>query len=123
MSLLSDEEIKAIYYRYGGNVVNCAASIERAIFAKLAGSELPEPAMRTHGAIDTTEKLWLTAEQLRQTYAQGFAAGAASQLAGTPSAWSFKQSKVHNCLSFFRPPEGSYDKGTLVNLYARKEPK
>lgn len=54
-------------------------------------------------------------------HAQGFAAGAASQLAEKPSAWSYKQNRVHSCLQFFCPPDDAYDEGTLIELYTRRE--
>ena len=38
------------------------------------GVEMPEPAMKTHGAIDTTERHWFTKDQLQQ-----YAAAAAAQ--------------------------------------------
>lgn len=33
--------------------------------------KLPEPAMKTHGAVDPTDKHWFTAAQMQSAYSQG----------------------------------------------------
>lgn len=120
MSLLSEQERKQLEDDLEQQIGNHAFdAIERVILAKLAGAELPEPAMRTHGAIDTTEKLWFTADQLHQAYAQG----AAAQLAEKPRLYAYTVNKVHNEFCEFEPPDDAYDEGTLTPLYTRKEPK
>lgn len=100
MNLLSDAEIDAclsnpsmhiqarIIYR------DFARAIEAAILAKLASAELPEP-IKTYPKSKNVEKPFsvYSADQLRQVHAQGFAAGAAAQLAEKPSGylrkWAF----------------------------------
>ncbi len=61
---------------------NAFDAIEAAILAKLASAELPEPLMKTFrlGPMFTTEQMALR-------FAQGFAAGAAAQLAEMPTCW------------------------------------
>jgi hypothetical protein len=146
MSLLSDDEILNSAASTLGemHVENCglgdikdfARAVEAAILAKLASAELPEPYgwakqseieqnARLGGSINLWRKkfdndtTFYTADQLRQAYAQG----AASQLADKPSAWSFKQNRVHRRLTDYCPPDDAYDKGTLVELFTLKEPK
>lgn len=123
MNLLNGDDEWKLWNSHGIDDMNQAQAIAfardyaAAILAKLASAELPE----SHELVDMdgeTNHVYYETD-VRQAFKQG----AASQIAGAPSAWSFKQSKVHNCLQFFCPPEGSYDNGTLVKLYKRKEPK
>ena len=122
--LLTDDEIQAIHEADDGAVAwGSYRAVETAILAKLASAKLPEPAMK-HYQRDfrmqiTGETPFYTADQLRQAFAQG----AASQLSDKPSAWSFKQNRVHRRLTDYCPPDDAYDKGTLVELFTLKEPK
>ena len=96
--LLSDEEISQISLS-AVTVKDATADvrvIEAAILAKLAAKELPEPAMKEtnphhnsgHDPYNGLANLqWFTAAQLNEAHAQGFAAGAASQLAEKPSGY------------------------------------
>lgn len=105
MNLLSDEEIALAWIgindpiALGGNfkdsehVKNFAANLEAAVLAKLASAELPEPVV-----IDRHESgiviRGYTAAQLQQAHAQGFAAGAAAQLAEKPSAFQLRDEEA-----------------------------
>jgi len=138
--LLTDDEINACWNGpmpsgFAKSQYDIARAIESAILAKLAGAELPEPVAvyANHRATPegTTEfygfasnhlsiaSFLYTAEQLHQAFAQG----AAAQLAEKPSAWSYKQNRVHRCLATHCPPDDAYDAGTLIELYTRREAK
>lgn len=94
MSLLSDEEISKMVKPYGGDSIKgydhvkaFARAIEVAILAKLAAKELPEPQkypadcfMREVNVCDALA----VSIAIKQAHAQGFAAGAAAQLAQEP---------------------------------------
>lgn len=114
MSLLTDDEIEAICKELWLHPKKLYRALEAAIIAKLASAELPEPAMLTHGAIDTTEKPWFTADQLRQAYAQG----AASQLSEEPIAFTDVD---FGMLCVAR--DIASDCGATVELFTLKEPK
>ena len=66
---------------------NAFDAIESAILAKLASAELPEPdcvlSTNRYGSSPDAYPVF-TADQLHQAFAQGFAAGAAAQLAEKP---------------------------------------
>lgn len=82
MSLLTDEEIEAIWCNSNPTYFEAqsfARAVEAAILAKLASAELPEPVELNPSANSVTG---YTADQLRQAFAQG----AASQLAEKPVA-------------------------------------
>lgn len=94
MSLLSDEEISQISLSAVTvkDATEDVRAIEAAILAKLAAKELPEPNVKLHGKgkggklSDHVVELY-DAAQLQQAHAQGFAAGAAAQLAEKPLGW------------------------------------
>ena len=98
--LLSDEEIHEIAYGSKEHI-DFARAIEAALLAKLQAMEMPEPYcvrdpegsfMRTDRArflgyfVDQMECFY-TAAQLQQAHAQGYAKGAAEQLAEVPIAF------------------------------------
>lgn len=124
MSLLSDKELWALVPN--ADNLNDARAIEAAILAKLASAELPEPQkypadcfMREVNVCDSLA----VSIAIQQAHAQGFAAGAAAQLAEKPSAWKWTANKFHDRLEDYCPPDDAYDEGTLIELYTRKEAK
>jgi hypothetical protein len=114
MSLLTDDELWALVPN--ADNLESARAIEAAILAKLGAMALPEPLSMGSSVAGVFLDVYLPVH-LHQAYAQG----AAAQLAERPSAWSFKQNRVHNCLQFFCPPDDAYDEGTLIELYTRRE--
>lgn len=110
MSLLSDNEIRQIHINLcntvGSHYKTVARATEAAILAKLEGSELPEPAIKAcqyqwnNGGAELHPKpvTGYTADQLtawgNTRYAQGFAAGAAAQLAEKPSAFQLRDEEA-----------------------------
>ncbi len=131
MNLLTDDEIlSAVRGFYGtsegaamGSLddIQTARAVEAAILAKLASAELPEPFPA--GYISQTEYFY-TADQYNQAFAQGFAQGAASQLADKPCAF------LHTWADGEKLPL-LHDRDCRINdqpiavepLFTRKEPK
>lgn len=135
MSLLSEEEIGAMTlpysYAYINDVSACkefVRTIEAAILAKLASAELPGPASVIDGCLfdnesDCCKSLRCTrregvytADQLHEAHAQGFAAGAAAQLADKPSAFTDA-----DYMSIFVSEDIATDCGATIELYTRRE--
>jgi hypothetical protein len=108
MELLTDDEIHEDYKALRGDkqprYIEIYRAAEAAILAKLGEMELPEPAMkhyeRDYAMQITGEKSFYTADQLHQAYAQGFARGAAAQLAEKPTAWVYPHRLGHRELTF-----------------------
>lgn len=125
MSLLSDEEIRKWWASENGledcqmckldDFSKVARAIEAAILAKLASAELPEPIQRddTEHGVD-----YYTALQLHEAYAQGFAAGAASQLSVEPVAFTDV-----DFMNIFVSKDIAQDCGATIELYTRMEAK
>ena len=112
MSLLSGEEIKALAddLAYTSSDVR---AIEAAILAKLASAELPEPLQRDHTEHGVD---YYTAAQLHEAHAQGFAAGAASQLSVEPVAFTDV-----DFMNIFVSKDIAQDCGATIELYTRRE--
>lgn len=118
MSLLTDDEEWKLWNAQGIDDMNQAEAIAfarayaAAILAKLAGAELPEPAMKnfTLGPMFTTE-------QMNARFAQG----AAAQLAHEPEWYAYRTNGAHWFCFQDKPPEDAYDEGTLKPLYTRRE--
>lgn len=141
--LLTDDEEWKLWNAQGIDDMNQVEAIAfarayaAAILAKLASAELPEPEKMPllligakHSCENVGERSFTEAdfhsaaiEIFKLGQSQAFAQGAASQLAEKPSAWSFKQNRVHRRLTDYCPPDDAYDKGTLVELFTLKEPK
>ena len=126
MSLLSDEEIhaaikgaKQVGHEYAGWVkdqrIAWGRAIEAAILAKLASAELPEPLQRDHTEHGVD---YYTAAQLHEAHAQGFAAGAASQLSVEPVAFTDE-----DFMHIFVSADIAQDCGATIELYTRREAK
>jgi hypothetical protein len=114
MSLLTDDEIEALAMDDdGSDDLAFARAIESALLAKLGAMELPEPIQR-----DDTEHgvNYYTAAHLQQARAQGFAAGAAAQLAEKPSAFTDA-----DYMSIFVSEDIAKDCGATIELYTRRE--
>ena len=120
--LLSDEEEWRLWNAQGIDDMNQADAIAfarayaAAILAKLASAELPATVW-----VDVPHFTY-TADQLHQAHAQGFAAGAASQLAETPSAWAMRDALdellANGCTGITVGFETDWRK---VPLYTRRE--
>lgn len=145
--LLSDEEISQISLSAVTvkDATEDARAIESALLAKLGAMELPEPVEEQfqtreegvwHNFIDEDHRLntkedgrWpmrslFTADQLRQAHAQGYAQGAAAQLAHEPIAYELSATKYANGRELvYTVPDvlASYIK--VTPLYTRREAK
>ena len=117
MSLLSDKEIDACWNPmscgYGKSRYNIAKALQAAILAKLASAELPEPLQRDHTEHDVD---YYTAAQLHEAHAQGFAAGAASQLSAEPVAFTDE-----DFMHIFVSADIAQDCGATIELYTRMQ--
>jgi hypothetical protein len=123
MSLLTDEEIEAIWCNSNPSYFEAqsfARALEAAILAKLASAELPQPYEMTgaHGYEYVFDE-----DDLRQAFAQG----AASQLAQEPSAYLWAPRKKPELAKLAFQPEPSIQLKALgylsQPLFTRKEPK
>lgn len=119
MSLLSDEEIhaaikgaKQVGHEYAGWVKDqrmaWGRAIEAAILAKLASAELP---------VTVLEHVHFFAQR-HEAHAQGFAAGAASQLSVEPVAFTDE-----DFMNIFVSKDIAQDCGATIELYTRMEVK
>lgn len=85
---------------------------EKAILAKLASAELPEPLQRDHTEHGVD---YYTAAQLHEAHAQGFAAG---QLSAEPVAFTDE-----DFMHIFVSADIAQDCGATIELYTRSEAK
>ena len=86
---------------------------EKAVLAKLASAELPEPLQRDHTEHDVD---YYTAAQLHEAHAQGFAAGAASQLSAEPVAFTDE-----DFMHIFVSADIAQDCGATIELYTWRQ--
>lgn len=96
-----------------------ARALEVKLLEKLAGMELPEPAMQERGPLPCEWMHYYTATQLHQAYAQG----AASQLARTPSGWICQSKKLPMQCCIAMNLQVSDDYTEVTPLYKLKEAK
>lgn len=90
---------------------------EKAILAK----ELPEPVVIDRHIPTNTVIRGYTAAQLHEAHAQGFAAGAAAQLAEKPSGWMCQSRKHADQCCIAMNPQTSNDFTEVTELYKRRE--
>ena len=88
---------------------------ENAVLAKLASAELPEPLQRDHTEHGVD---YYTAAQLHEAHAQGFAAGAASQLSVEPVAFTDE-----DFMHIFVSADIAQDCGATIELYTWRQAK
>ncbi len=141
MQLLTDEEIDALWLPDGITkpqmIVRRAVvrAAEKALLAKLGAMDLPEAIGAYKGEVfyldapteyeksQGWEPLFST-EQFNQAYAQGFAQGAAAQLADKPSAWAMRDALdellTNRCSGITAGVKTDWRK---VPLYTRREAK
>ena len=128
MSLLSDDDKALLALEHLGpaalagdtmSLYDCFQlaldDAEKAVLAKLASAELPKPLQRdqTEHGVD-----YYTAAQLHEAHAQGFAAGAASQLSAEPVAFTDV-----DFMNIFVSADIAQDCGATIELYTRREAK
>jgi len=139
--LLTDEEISDLWVTELDDretVSAFARAIEAAILAKLASAEFPEPVAARwpsvpgshhyagaggcgHGAFGEESEDLFTADQLTAWGNTRYAQGAAAQLAHEPEWYAYRTNGAHWFCFQDKPPEDSYDEGTLKPLYTRRE--
>ena len=126
MSLLSDDDKALLVLEYLGpaalagdtmSLYDCfqlALDVaEKAVLAKLASAELPEPLQRDHTEHGVD---YYTAAQLHEAHAQGFAAGAASQLSAEPVAFTDE-----DFMHIFVSADIAQDCGATIELYTWRQ--
>ncbi len=147
MSLLSEQDRNQLEDDLEQQIgKNAFDAIEAAILAKLASAELPEPVSAQFQTLDTSDwhnfidaehqantkedgrwpmRYLFTAAQLHEAHAQGFAAGAASQLAEKPSGYLWAPKKKPELAKLAFQPEPSVQLKALgyisQPLYTRRE--
>ena len=135
MSLLSDDDKALLVLEHLGpaalagdtmSLYDCfqlALDVaEKAVLAKLASAELPEPVANISasqkGCIGFVrpDKPYYTAAQLHEAHAQGFAAGAASQLSAEPVAFTDE-----DFMHIFVSADIAQDCGATIELYTWRQ--